>query len=85
MKIPKSAGSLAKSMAADVSWGKTDDRSERTAPARRAAENRFLKLAGGDVKRAESLRKAHFKRMQLKSLAVRQAKKAARGGDTDAA
>jgi hypothetical protein len=35
-------------------------------------------LAGGDPKRAESLRQAHFKRIQLKSIAVRQAKKAAR-------
>ena len=72
-------------MAADMSWANTVDRSARTKPARLAADARFLALAGGDPKRAESLRKAHFKRIQLKSIAVRQAKKAARqnSGDVD--
>jgi hypothetical protein len=58
-----------------------------------------LALAGGDPKRAESLRMQHYRAIQRKSIAVRQAKKAARdaaakaareaeqldGGDTDAA
>lgn len=65
-------------MAADLSWANTADRAARTANARKAAEERFLREAGGDPKRAESLRKAHYKRIQLKSIAVRAAKKAAR-------
>ncbi|MGO9381126.1 MAG: hypothetical protein ACLP4W_03275 [Mycobacterium sp.] len=78
-------------MAADVSWANTPDRAARTANARRAAEARFLEMAGGDPKRAESLRKAHYKRMVLKSLKTRAAKKATReatsqnGGAGDAA
>jgi hypothetical protein len=78
LKEPKSAASLAKSYAADVSWANTVDRPARTANARRGAENRFLVQAGGDPKRAESLRKAFYKQIQLKSIAVRAAKKAAR-------
>jgi hypothetical protein len=70
-------------MAADVSWANTIDRPARTANARRAADNRFLALADGDPKRAESLRKAHYKGMALKSIAVRKAKKAAREADAE--
>jgi hypothetical protein len=84
--------SLKRSRASDISWGQTPDRAARTANARRAAENRFLELAGGDPKRAASLRKAHYKDMILKSVAARKAKSDARkaaadplGGDTDAA
>jgi len=84
----KSADSLAKSMAAHASWGNTVDRAARTAAARRAADARFLKMADGDPKRAESLRQAHYRRIQLKSIAVRKAKKAVRealtGEDTGA-
>ncbi|WP_082962351.1 hypothetical protein [Mycobacterium sp. E342] len=65
-------------MAADQSWGNTVDRAARTANGRRAADARFLKLADGDPKRAESLRRAHYKRMALKSIASRKARKAAR-------
>jgi hypothetical protein len=75
---PDALLSLARSMAADLSWGNTIDRPARTANARRAADDRFLKLADGDPKRAASLRKAHYKAMALKSIAVRKAKKAAR-------
>jgi hypothetical protein len=65
-------------IAAYESWAQTEDWSARTAAARRAAEDRFLAQAGGNPKRAEAARKAHFKRMQEKSIAVRRAKKAAR-------
>jgi hypothetical protein len=45
-------------------------------------------MADGDPKRAESLRQAHYRRIQLKSIAVRKAKKAVRealtGEDTGA-
>lgn len=54
-------------IAAHTSWANTDDRASRTAPARRALEQKFLEAAGGDPKRAESLRRAHFKRLALKS------------------
>jgi hypothetical protein len=78
LKQPTPNLSLARSMAADLSWANTEDRSARTAPARAALEAKFLAEAGGDPKRAESRRKAHYKAMVLKSLAVRAAKKAAR-------
>jgi hypothetical protein len=81
----KSAESLAKSMAAHVSWANTMNRTARTANARRAADARFLEMAGGDKKRAESLRAAHYKRIQLKSIASRKAKKTARDKATKAA
>ena len=74
--------SLQHQIAAHESWAQTQDWSARTANARRAFENRFLALAGGDPKRAESLRKAHYKRIQLKSIAVRKAKKADREAAT---
>ena len=89
MSEPNSDVSLAKSMAADMSWANTPDWAARTANARRAADARFLALADGDPKRAESLRKAHYKRMVLNSLKTRAAKKATReaaqNGGTDAA
>ena len=63
--------SLAGSIAAHTSWANTVDRTERTAPARAGLEAKFLREAGGDPKRAESLRKAHFQRMALKSAKAR--------------
>lgn len=70
---------LAASMAADASWGNTADRAARTAPARAAMDAKFLADADGDPQRAESLRKAHYKRLALKSAKVRRARKG--GGD----
>lgn len=58
---------LAASIASHTSWANTEDRSARTAPARRALEQKFLDEAEGDPQRAESLRSAHFKRLALKS------------------
>lgn len=58
---------LAASIAAEISWANTHDRSARTAPARRGLDQRFLDEAGGDPQRAEHLRRAHFKRLALKS------------------
>ena len=55
------------SIAAHESWAHTEDRSARTAPARRALDEKFLTAAGGDPVRAEHLRKAHFQRLALKS------------------
>ncbi|MGN7701160.1 hypothetical protein [Cellulosimicrobium sp. 22601] len=58
-------------MGANISWANTEDRTARTAPARRALEARFLAEAGGDPKRAENLRRAHFQRLALKSARAR--------------
>lgn len=62
---------LAASLASHTSWANTEDRSARTAPARRALEEKFLREAGGDPRRAEHLRKAYFQRLALKSVQSR--------------
>jgi hypothetical protein len=66
-------------IAAHESWARTPNRSERTAPARRAMLARFEKMVDPDgvypddvrEKMAESARKAHYRRMALKSAKVR--------------
>jgi len=58
-------------MAAHSSWANTENRSARTAPARRALDAKFLAAAEGDLIRAEHHRKAHFARLALKSIAAR--------------
>jgi hypothetical protein len=58
---------LVASIAAHESWAHTTNRSARTAPARAALNQKFLDQAGGDPVRAESLRKAHYARLALKS------------------
>lgn len=63
--------SLAAQIAAHESWAQTENRSARTAPARRALEAKFLEQAGGDPVRAASLRKAYFRRLALKSAKAR--------------
>jgi hypothetical protein len=67
-------------IAAHTSWANTRDRTARTANARKAAEDKFLKQADGDPQRAESLRKAYFARLALKSAQARR-----RRGGNDAA
>jgi len=67
MPVPKSERSLAGRAAAHQSWANTPNRSARTAPARAGLDARFLAEAGGDPIRAESLRKAHFAALALKS------------------
>lgn len=71
MPIPEAERRLRASIAAHESWASTPDRSARTAPARRALEQRFLDAAGGDPVRAEHLRRAHFQRLALKSAQAR--------------
>ena len=63
--------SLRSRIAVHESWARTEDRSARTAPARRARDQKFLDEAGGDPVRAEHLRKAHFQRLALKSAIAR--------------
>jgi len=52
---------------AHESWAATENPSARTAPARAAHDAKFLDQAGGDPRRAASLRKAYFARLSLKS------------------
>jgi hypothetical protein len=63
--------SLQAKIAAHTSWANTPDRTARTANARKAAEEKFLTQADGDPKRAESLRKAYFATLALKSARAR--------------
>lgn len=75
MSATKSERRLAASIAANESWAQTPNRSARTAPGRAAMLAKFERLADPDgtllpqerSRRAESLRKAHFQRLALKS------------------
>lgn len=64
-------------IAAHESWAHTEDWTARTANGRKAFEDKFLEEADGDRRRAESLRKAYFARLALKSAQARRR----RGGD----
>jgi hypothetical protein len=66
-------------LAAHTSWANTTDRSSRTANARKAFEDKFLAEADGDPKRAESLRRAYYARLALRSAQAR--KRRSGGGD----
>lgn len=67
MALTESERRLRSTIAAHESWAQTTDRAARTAPARRALDQRFLEQAGGDPIKAAHLRKAHFARLALKS------------------
>lgn len=78
--MPKSVASertLATRARAHESWGRTplSERAARTAPARAALDQKFLDQAGGDPVCAESLRKAYYTRLALKSAQARRARK----------
>lgn len=75
--MTQSERQIAASIAAHESWAHTSDRRQRTAPARAALEAKFLAQADGDPVRAEHLRKAHFKRLALKSAQSRRRAKEA--------
>lgn len=70
-------------MASNTSWANTPDRPARTAPARKAALDRFehqvdpegVLTAEERAKRAENARRAHFQRMAYKSAKARQRRK----------
>jgi hypothetical protein len=68
---------LRSQIGAHESWARTEDRSARTLPARLGLEEKFLREAEGDPKRAESLRKAHYARMTARSIEARRRGKAA--------
>jgi hypothetical protein len=77
--LSPSERSLRAQIAAHESWAHTEDRAARTAKARQASLDRFedhvdpdRKLSPAErTKRAENARKAHFKRMALKSAKAR--------------
>jgi len=71
MAVTASEKVLHAKIAAHESWANTLDRTARTAPARAALDAKFLAQADGDPIRAEHLRKAHFARLTLKSIASR--------------
>jgi hypothetical protein len=78
---------LRSQIAAHESWAKTENRSARTAPARRAMLDKFEEQVDPDgvltpterTTRAEHARKAHFKRLALKSAQARRR----RGGGSE--
>lgn len=68
-------------------WSRVADRTAETAPAREAFADRFLRQARNQfgnlpevelARRAESLRKAYFARLALRSAQARRARKGAR-------
>lgn len=86
MPLTPAERSIRGQIAAHDSWAKTSDRSARTANARKALLDKFEKQVDPDgtlapaerAKRAENARKAHFKRLALKSAQAR--KRRATGG-----
>lgn len=66
-------------IASNTSWSNTEDRSARTAPARRAMDKKFEEQVDPDglldpaerAKRAESARKAYYQGLALKSAKAR--------------
>jgi len=76
--------SLRSQIGAHESWARTEDRSARTAKARKAALDRFEREVdpNGELtqqeraKRAEHARKAYFARLALKSAQARRTRKA---------
>lgn len=79
---------LIASLAAHVRWAQCEDRTAATAAARKAFADRFEKLVDPDDKldpaeratRAENARKAHYRKLALKSAQVRRARRAAKAG-----
>lgn len=69
-------------LAAHESWAQCEDRTERTAPARKAMLDKFEQQVDPDgrlpsderARRAESARKAHFTRLALASAKARRRK-----------
>jgi hypothetical protein len=86
MPLTASERSLRGQIAAHESWSRTTDRAARTAKARKAMLDKFEHLVDPDctltaaerTRRAEHARKAHFKRLALKSA---QARRRRSGGD----
>jgi hypothetical protein len=77
MALTPAERSLQGKRAVETSWANTQDRHARTAPARQAFHNKFLKEAGGDQELAEHLRKAFYARLALKSAQARRRRRGA--------
>lgn len=85
MSLTPSERVLRARLASHASWANTTDRAARTAKARQALMDSFERQVDPDgvlpdaerIKRAESLKKAHFTRLALKSAQARRKKKAA--------
>lgn len=85
MDVNTSERSMQLRLAAHISWAKTPDRSARTAAARRASHHtRFLAMAREQhpnatetelASIAESLKKAHYQALALKSAQARRIKR----------
>jgi hypothetical protein len=79
MTLTPTERTLRSQIAAHESWAHTPDRAARTAPARRAMFEKFERQVDPDgtllpaerAKRAENARKAHYKRLALKSAQAR--------------
>jgi hypothetical protein len=77
--LPRSERILRSRIGAHASWAGTADRSARTAPARKALNDKFDREVDPDgqltpaerARRAESARKAYFTRLALKSAQAR--------------
>lgn len=78
MSAPATERSLAARIAAEESWAATTNRSERTAPARAALDQKFLDDANGDAVRAAHLRRAYYARLALMSAQSRRKAREAR-------
>lgn len=84
MRLTPSEQSLRARMAAHASWAKTDDRSARTAPARKAALSRFEHQVDPDgrlspserARRAEHAMRAHMSGLALRSAQARRTRRA---------
>jgi hypothetical protein len=78
-------------MAAHVMWAHTADRTKRTAPARKAAMDRFERAVDPDgvldpderARRADSARSAHFTQMAYRSVRARRARLQSPSTDVD--
>jgi hypothetical protein len=85
VSLTQSERTLRAQIAAHESWARTTDRTARTANARKAMLDRFERQVDPDgiltpaerAKRAEHARKAHFKRLALKSARARRRRGAA--------
>jgi len=87
--LTPSERTLRAQLAANTGWAFTQDRTARTAPARRAAFAKFEQAVDPDgvlssderAKRADNLRRAHLQQMALKSAKARRLRaQASRGG-----
>lgn len=80
--MPSQASTVA-SMLAHLSWAKTKSRSDRTAPARRAMQERFEREVDADgvmtpdgrAKAVENARRAYYRRLALASAEARRVKR----------